>query len=111
MALPSKTAELDLRAYVRVLARRKWIIVLVTVITGLTAFFLSNRQEPLYRSTSELLFKTSAADLLAQSASSAGDAQRALATEIKILKGQAVAARVGQKIGSSSPVKVVSSQD
>lgn len=112
MAAQPKTSDLDLRNYLQVLSRRKWIIVGITLLAATTAFVLSSRQTPRYRATSELLFKPGSSDLLAQNSTGFNlNPQRALATEIKILRSAAVRPGVVSKIGSAPPVKVVSSEE
>jgi capsular exopolysaccharide synthesis family protein len=48
---------MDLRGYTAVLARRKWTILLVVLLTVGAAVFFSMRQTPMYRSTSRVLVK------------------------------------------------------
>jgi len=42
---------MDLREYRRILLRRGWIILLVAVVTAMSAFAFSKAQEPIYRAT------------------------------------------------------------
>jgi polysaccharide biosynthesis transport protein len=41
--------------YLAVLRRRKWIVLVPILVAGLSAFFVSSRQEPEYRATAEVL--------------------------------------------------------
>jgi capsular exopolysaccharide synthesis family protein len=47
----------DLRAYVTVLRRRKWSVILVTALVVATAAFFSYRQTPMYRATATVQVK------------------------------------------------------
>lgn len=51
-----------LRDYTQVLLRRWWVIVLFTGVTAVSAYLLSSRQPPLYRSTQLVLIQPSRAD-------------------------------------------------
>jgi capsular exopolysaccharide synthesis family protein len=47
----------DLRAYVGIVRRRKWSLILVVALTVASAAFFSNRQTPMYQSSSTVLVK------------------------------------------------------
>lgn len=53
---------MHLSDYTRVLARRWWVIVLLTGIAAVSAYLLSSRQPPMYRSTQLVLIQPSRAD-------------------------------------------------
>lgn len=53
---------MNLSDYTRVLFRRWWVIVLLTGIAAVSAYFLSSRQPPMYRSTQLVLIQPSRAD-------------------------------------------------
>jgi capsular polysaccharide biosynthesis protein len=61
MALGGK--PVNLTEYVRILARRGWIMLLLAVIAGGSAYFLSREQEPVYRASQVVLIQPSRADL------------------------------------------------
>jgi capsular polysaccharide biosynthesis protein len=54
---------MNLIDYIRILVRRGWIIVLLAVIAAGSAYFLSARQAPIYKSTQKVLILPSRADL------------------------------------------------
>ena len=41
--------------YLAILRRRKWIVIVPVLVAGLSAFFVSSRQEPEYRATAQVL--------------------------------------------------------
>lgn len=54
---------MNLTEYVRILARRGWIMLLLAVIAGGSAFVLSRQQEPVYRATQNIVIEPSRTDL------------------------------------------------
>jgi polysaccharide biosynthesis transport protein len=97
----------DLRSYLSILRRRKWIVVvtvLVAVAASLVASFL---QTPIYEAESQIVIQTrSTADPFDQQALSSGDAEREAATAIEVIKSEPVRAEVEKKIGSAPQVSV-----
>ncbi len=53
----AKTEGLGLRDYVAVLRRRLWVIVVVTLVVTLAAFFLAWRHTPQYEASTQLLYE------------------------------------------------------
>jgi uncharacterized protein involved in exopolysaccharide biosynthesis len=49
--------ELDLRHYLDVVNRRKWLIIAVTVLVAAVAVGLSLAQTPMYRATTQVLLQ------------------------------------------------------
>jgi len=54
---------MNLMDYVSILLRRGWIVVLLAVIAGASAYYLSTQQTPIYRSTQRVLMQPTRADL------------------------------------------------
>lgn len=54
---------LNLTDYVRILVRRGWIMVVLALIAGGTAFYFSRQQTPVYRATQLVVLEPSRADL------------------------------------------------
>lgn len=54
---------MNLMDYVNILLRRGWIMVLLAVIAAASAYFLSQQQTPIYRSTQRVLMQPTRADL------------------------------------------------
>jgi capsular polysaccharide biosynthesis protein len=44
--------------YLAILRRRKWIVIVPVLVAGLSAFFVSSRQEPEYRASAEVFVDT-----------------------------------------------------
>lgn len=53
--------EVDLVEYLRVFARRKWLIVMVVVTSALTAYIVSSGMTKIYQATSTIMVKTDSA--------------------------------------------------
>ena len=106
--LPQQAAEEpDLRDYLQVLRRRKYVIALsVAVVLGvaLAASFL---QTPRYAATAKLLLKQRASQsVFANESQGYVDPVRSVQTEIEVIKTEPVQDVVRQKIGSAPPVQV-----
>ena len=54
---------MNLMDYASILLRRGWIMILLALIAGASAWFLSQRQTPIYRSTQRVLMQPTRADL------------------------------------------------
>ena len=54
---------MNLIEYVNILLRRGWIILLLAAIAGVSAYFLSTRQQPVYRASQRVLMQPTRADL------------------------------------------------
>ncbi len=92
--------ELTLRDYARVVARRKWVVVVAVLATVGTAIALAALQTPVYQAEAQMLVKTRASDTIFDNgATSYGDPKRAVQTEIKVLESEPVAQRVQQDLG------------
>lgn len=57
---------MELRAYLDIIWRWAWLILIGCVVAGLTAFTISNEQKPVYRATAKLLFLNSDSSLDAE---------------------------------------------
>jgi non-specific protein-tyrosine kinase len=87
--------------YLRVLWRRKWTIIIVTVLAVGAAIGFSKSQTPTYQASAKVLLQTSATQsALGASAANAPN----LSDEIQRLQSPGVAARVRQKLGTAPPV-------
>lgn len=94
---PSDTPG-DLRAYVSVLRRRKWIVILVTLISVGAAAFYSYRQTPMYDSTSRVLVRPLNPSQILQGSSLA----TSMDTEIALVSSPAVAGRAAAIVGDGA---------
>jgi capsular exopolysaccharide synthesis family protein len=93
----------DLRAYVAIVRRRKWALILVIAITVAAAGFFSYRQTPLYRSSATVLVKPLNPDQILQgytyNFSVSMQTEQALATSPPV---QAEAATAAQALGTTT---------
>ena len=93
---PSGTPN-DLRAYVAVLRRRKWIVIIVTLLTVGAAAFYSYRQTPMYESTARVLVQP--LDPSQQGFNWA----ISMETEMALVSSPAVAGRAAAIVGEGAP--------
>ena len=99
-------SEMTLRDYASIVDRRKWIVVAAVLITTLVALVLSVLQTPIYVADSEVLIEPRGEDALFDDQVENVD-YRAIETEIQVIEGQAVRARVQENLGldaAPSPV-------
>ena len=91
-------SEMNLHDYASVVMRRKWIVIMAVIITTGIAVVLSALQTPIYSASSEVLIQPRGEDgLFEDRVVNLND--RAIQTEIQVLRGQAVRARVQQDLG------------
>lgn len=95
--------------YLAILRRRKWIVLLPTLLAGLSAFWISSNQEPLYRATAEVLVdRTSLVGPITGGIDqSTFDAERFLTTQASISRSPALAQRVSEAMPGISPGDVL----
>ncbi len=75
--------EVDLREYLTILRRRKWTIVLATVLVLASSLAVSFLQQPLYEGSAKVLLQPEqAATLFNPQTGQRGDPVRAVQTEI-----------------------------
>lgn len=97
--------ELELLDYLRVLSRRKWIVVSTVLVLVGVSLLVSFLQEPVYKATARLLLQPRASESpFAPGTGVRLDPDRALATEIEVLKSQQVQAEVRARLGSGLAV-------
>jgi succinoglycan biosynthesis transport protein ExoP len=105
-----RVSDLDLRAYLRVLVRRKWVILAITLLAMVSAFLMSNAQTRQYRSTADLLFTSKASDTLFDPSTSQNqNLARLLLTEVRFVNGPDVRAAVAKALGSAPGVAATAS--
>jgi len=80
---------LNLTEYVRIIARRGWIMVILAIIAGGTAFVLTRQQDPVYRATQIAVIEPSRADLGLASAT-----QQLLNSQVVIIDSVGVAEQI-----------------
>ncbi|CAN5528174.1 hypothetical protein BH20ACT2_BH20ACT2_15340 [soil metagenome] len=99
--------ELDLRDYLAVLRRRKWIVVLCTVVVVGAALGVSLLQTPIYRSSAEVLLQP----LTSEQLFSPGAANRTpelpeVATEIEVMRSRLIRSAVTDALGFEPDVSI-----
>ena len=95
-------SSLDLRGYLRILGRRKWIVLLTVLVCATVAFALAYRKDDRYRATAELLLLAPSA-LEADVEALSEDAERAIANEIQILGSKEMRDAVRAELGPGTP--------
>ena len=97
--------ELELRDYLRILSRRKMVVIFTVLVVVGVSLLTSFLQEPIYQGTARLLLQARASESpFDPSTGQRFDPDRALATEIEVLKSQLVQEEVRRQIGSAPRV-------
>ena len=97
--------ELELRDHLRVLGRRKTVVISTVVVVVGVSLLLSFLQEPIYQATARLLLQARASESPFDPTSGQRvDPDRALATEIEVLRSQLVQEEVQRQLGSAPKV-------
>jgi succinoglycan biosynthesis transport protein ExoP len=106
--LPQEAASVpDLRDYLQVLRRRKFVIALSVAAVFTVALAASYLQAPMYGATAKLLLKQrSNQSVFGNQAQGYVDPVRSVETEIEVIKTEPVQDIVRGKIGSAPPVQV-----
>lgn len=105
-----KDSEMELRHYLHLLWRGRWMILVTLAFTLGPALALSFRQTPVYVAQSDLLLQPRITDSLFDDTgvqSGSQDAQGFLATEIQVLQSQEVRDGVAKKLNVSFAPDVV----
>lgn len=105
-------AEPDLRSYLDVLWRRKWIVIAVVVATSAVALALSVTQTPLYRATAEVLVESGTPQQIFDPVTGAyNDPARSIQNEIEFMTSDEVADAVDEELPDAAPVSITARDD
>jgi capsular exopolysaccharide synthesis family protein len=96
------TPEVDLRHYFGAVRRRKWILLLMTLLFAAGAFAWADQKDDRYRATGELLILAPSA-VEADLRSLSDEPERAVANEIAILSSEAMQNAVDDVLGPGHP--------
>jgi capsular exopolysaccharide synthesis family protein len=101
------SSDLDLRHYLRVLRRRKWVVLLTVGAVLILAMTLSLLQTPVYKATADLLITPSTIDtssLFNSPSAVPADPTRNIQTQIQIIASRPVQDLVKKQLGKAPPV-------
>lgn len=102
---PEEAPELELRDYLRILRRRKWTILLVTLLVLGGAVGASLAQTPVYQGRADVLLQPrSTESLFDPNTGQRNDPARAVQTEIQVLTSRPVRELVRKELGSAPKV-------
>lgn len=96
----SETSDLDLTAFLRILRRRLWVLILVPILVAVSAYGFAKTKTPLYRSKAEiLLVETQAEKLFDPAAAASSDPIRVLDDQIQVIQSNQLASMVKATLG------------
>jgi len=106
--MESADDELDLRHYLDVVSRRKWLIIAVTVLVATVAVGLSLAQTPKYRGTTEVLLQGDDAERRLGSTNQVDPRldENRVETEIGVIESNLVQKAVEEQLGREPDVSV-----
>lgn len=98
----------DLRTYLRVVRRRKWIVVLATAVVVATAVAASSTQTPVYQATAQLLITptVNTSSVLNQSGAASSPSIQDVQTQMHLITSRPVEDIVKSQLGIAPPVSV-----
>ena len=102
-------ADLNLRDYLQVIQRRKAVIALTVLVLLGVSLAISATQTPRYAAVAKLLIRPRSAGTVfagGGATQSNVNSERAVQTEVEVLKAEPVRTLVREKIGSAPPVQV-----
>jgi polysaccharide biosynthesis transport protein len=104
-AIGSGPQEADVWSYLRILWRRKWLILLVTLLGGAAAAGFADQQTRQYKATANVLLQSSspAASLLSPSGAAADLSPADVATQIQVATSAPVQQAVAAKLHEPAP--------
>jgi capsular exopolysaccharide synthesis family protein len=107
---PAADTELDLRAYLHVLRRRRWTVVLVTLAVVVAGVGLSLSQTPIYQARADVLVDQQPnTQVDSQSSGQRLDAARTIANEVRFLQSRSVLDPLEEELGFNPTVSVSTS--
>lgn len=92
---------MSMRDYWRVLVRRKWLVLVPPLLAVVAALGTALLQEPIYESEAQMLVELNTTDSVFQSSAAPTPQvmERAIATQIRVIEGEVVRARVAANLG------------
>jgi capsular exopolysaccharide synthesis family protein len=105
---PDAPSELDLRSYLRILRRRKWSVILATLVAVAIAVGASLIQDPVYEGDARVLLETPPAETLFNPVTGQRtDPKRRVETEIEVVESAHVRRLVSERVGPSPRANAV----
>jgi len=98
----SDAGDADLRHYLQVVVRRRWVIVASAILVGLAALGFSLTKEDRYRASGDLLLLAPTA-IEADTRALSDDPERAVANEVEVLQSAEMRAAVRDRLGEDLP--------
>jgi polysaccharide biosynthesis transport protein len=99
---PGRGTDLDLRHYLRVVGRRRWVILIISLVVGLSAMGYAFTKEDRYRASAELLL-LAPSSIEAEAEAISDDPDRAIANEISIMGSEEMQDAVAEVLGDDFP--------
>lgn len=96
---PTDRLPPDLRTYLVVLNRHKWLVLLLAVVIPVVAYVLSSRSAPVYQASSEVLLTRTAQGVTGINDPGIWNPQRAADTQVQLARVPAVAALALEAVG------------
>ncbi len=99
---PAAASDLDLRHYLRVVVRRRWVIIGAALVIGLASMAYALTKDDRYRASAELLLLAPTGPS-AEAQSFSDDSERLVANEVEIFGSEEMEEAVAARIGGGFP--------
>jgi non-specific protein-tyrosine kinase len=96
--------DVELRDYLEVVRRRKWVIAVTVLVVVGVALVLSLLQTPVYQGNAQLLLQPRSAERLFDPETGQRDPGRTVQTEIQVLKSEPIRRAVRDELGTAPKV-------
>jgi non-specific protein-tyrosine kinase len=107
MLAQSDATELELRDYLDVIRRRKWLVVGVAALAVAASLAVSLLQTKLYQATAEVLLQPRASEeIFTPDSAQANRDQNAVQTEIEVMRSRSVEQAVAKELGRTPNVSI-----
>jgi polysaccharide biosynthesis transport protein len=108
----SGSSDFDLRALLRILRRRLWVLIVVPTLVGGVAVASANLETPMYRSSADILIARTQAEIAfnIQGGLAVSDPNRLMANQIRVIRSQALTGLVRERLGFGADIAAVASK-
>ena len=107
----SEPLQLDIRAFLQILRRRLWVLLLVPALSAGAAYAAASAQTPLYQSRAEILIGRTQAEIIFDPLRAAGGTpDRVLANQIRVIGSREVTEAARERLGFAAEVEATASR-
>ena len=91
--------ELELKDYIKIVWKRRWLIASIFVVCVIAAYFISGAMTPVYRASTKILIKTAGVGQIDLFDQLGGTVRNQVQNYVEILKSRSLAKSMGESMG------------